>query len=135
MLAVFNNERAAVGVPPYVWNDTLAAQAQGWVDYMAAGKTGGLFGHCSRFQGWQQIPECAHFEEAGEGLAMTWEWRANPAGMIQDTWMKEKPGGHYLGIVSTEWKSFGCGYATSTKMIEDNGTPISFASILGCRYQ
>src|SRR5918992_1646371 len=47
ILAVYNRERAAVGVPPYVWNDTLAAHAQAWVDYMAAGKTGGKFDHCA----------------------------------------------------------------------------------------
>ena len=34
-LAVHNRERAAVGVPPLVWSDKLAADAQVWADHMA----------------------------------------------------------------------------------------------------
>ena len=134
ILTVFNSERAAVGVPPYVWNDALAAQVQGWVDYIAAGKTGGRLGHCDYFPGWQQIPECAHFEESGEGLAAIYGAVVEPPALI-DLWKAEKPGGHYLGLVSAEWKSFGCGYATTTTLIDAEGKPISVASILGCRYQ
>jgi hypothetical protein len=134
ILAVYNRERAAVGVPPYVWNDTLAAHAQAWVDYMAAGKTGGKFDHCATFPELQQIEECSHIEE-GEGLAMSWPGRDDPVNMI-GFWMEEKPGGHYLGIVSAEWKSVGCGFATSTNMTDDEGKPLGFVvSILGCRYR
>jgi uncharacterized protein YkwD len=132
ILSVYNRERAAVGVPPYVWNDTLAAHAQAWVDYMAAGKTGGRFGHCNYFPEYQQIEECSHVEEA-EGLAGIWAVVDPPA--LIELFMAEKPGGHYLGIVSAEWKSIGCGYATSTNLIDAEGKPISIASILGCRYQ
>jgi uncharacterized protein YkwD len=32
---VHNAERAAVGVPPLVWSDKLAADAKTWADYMA----------------------------------------------------------------------------------------------------
>ena len=32
VLAVHNRERAAVGVPPLVWSDTLAADAQDWAN-------------------------------------------------------------------------------------------------------
>jgi len=35
ILAVHNAERAAVGVPPLVWSDKLAADAKTWADYMA----------------------------------------------------------------------------------------------------
>ncbi|MGA9152857.1 MAG: CAP domain-containing protein [Candidatus Nitrosopolaris sp.] len=45
ILAAHNRERAAVGVPPLVWNDTLAAHAKAWVEYLAAGKTGGKMYH------------------------------------------------------------------------------------------
>ena len=132
ILAVYNRERAAVGVPPYVWNDTIAAHAQAWVDYMAAGKTGGRFGHCPNFPEYQQIEECSHVEE-GEALAAIFAV-VDPPALIQ-LWMAEKPGGHYLGIASAEWKSIGCGYATSTNLIDGEGKPISIASILGCRYR
>jgi hypothetical protein len=63
--------------------------------------------------------------------------RADPVDMIQ-YWMEEKPGGHYLGIVSTEWTSVGCGFATSTNMTDAEGKPYGgggVASILGCRYR
>jgi hypothetical protein len=35
VLAVHNRERAAVGVPPLVWNDTLAADAKTYAQYLA----------------------------------------------------------------------------------------------------
>jgi hypothetical protein len=35
VLAVHNRERAAVGVPPLVWNDTLAADARTYAQYLA----------------------------------------------------------------------------------------------------
>jgi len=41
ILAVHNRERAAVGVPPLVWSDKLAAHAKVWADTLAAGKNVG----------------------------------------------------------------------------------------------
>lgn len=35
ILAVHNRERAAVGVPPLVWSETLAQHAQAWADHLA----------------------------------------------------------------------------------------------------
>ena len=138
ILAVYNRERAAVGVPPYVWNDTVAASAQAWVDYLAAGKVGGKIEHCANVPGYQQIEECSPERDPfAEGLAMSAPGRADPVDMIQ-YWMEEKPGGHYLGIVSTEWTSVGCGFATSTNMTDAEGKPYGgggVASILGCRYR
>ena len=101
---------------------------------MAAGKTGGKLVHCSEVPGYQQIKECS-FPEA-EGLAMTMPGRADPVDMIQETWIQEKPGGHYLGIVAPNWKSVGCAFATSKNMTDAEEKPIGqVASILGCRYQ
>jgi uncharacterized protein YkwD len=42
ILAVHNQERAAVGVPPLVWSDELAAGAQTWAEHLA---TTGEFAH------------------------------------------------------------------------------------------
>jgi uncharacterized protein YkwD len=135
ILAVFNRERAAAGLPLYVWNDTLAAHAQAWVDYMAAGKAGGRVDHCENIPGYQQIEECSYVGKEGETLAWTGPGY-DPAAMIELTWMAEKPTRHYLAIVATEYKSIGCGYATSTNIISGEGTPMPFVvSILGCRYQ
>jgi Cysteine-rich secretory protein family len=36
ILEIINRERAAVGVPPLVWNNSLAAGAQAWADYEAS---------------------------------------------------------------------------------------------------
>jgi Cysteine-rich secretory protein family len=35
ILAAHNKERAAVDVPPLVWNDTLAADAKPWAEHLA----------------------------------------------------------------------------------------------------
>ncbi len=48
ILAVYNHEHTAAGVPPYVWSDTLAVHAKIWVDYLAAGKAGGKVVHCGQ---------------------------------------------------------------------------------------
>jgi len=42
ILAVHNQERAAVGVQPLTWSDTLAASAQSWAQHLA---TSGEFKH------------------------------------------------------------------------------------------
>src|SRR3954471_23211352 len=42
ILAIHNHERAAVGVPPLVWSDELAAGAQTWAEHLA---TTGEFAH------------------------------------------------------------------------------------------
>jgi len=131
ILAVYNRERAAVNasLQPYVWDDTLAAHAKAWVDYLAAGKAGGKVVHCN------QVPGCETPAES-ETLAMTSPGRADPADMIQATWMQEKPTGHYLAIVSPNAKSVGCGFATSTNITDAEGKPYGpVVSILVCRYR
>ena len=42
ILVVHNSERAAVGVPPLVWSNSLAAGAQAWAEHLAATGTGTL---------------------------------------------------------------------------------------------
>ena len=67
ILTLMNRERAAVGVQPLVWNDTAAAHAKAWAEYLAAGKTGALgVTHCIYVPGWEQIESCTHHE--GENL-------------------------------------------------------------------
>ena len=68
ILDVMNGERKAVNanVPPLVWNNTAAAHAKAWVEYLAAGKAGGKIVHCFQVPGWEQIESCTHHE--GENL-------------------------------------------------------------------
>ena len=40
ILAVHNRERAAVGVPPLVWSDNLAADAKVWADTLGSKNSG-----------------------------------------------------------------------------------------------
>ncbi len=42
ILAIHNSERSAVGVPPLVWSDDLAASAKTWAEHLA---TTGKFEH------------------------------------------------------------------------------------------
>ena len=69
VIAVHNRERAAVGVPQLVWNDTAAAHAKVWAEWNA--KNGRML-HCvfvpeSVHKDWQYIESCTHHE--GENLA------------------------------------------------------------------
>ena len=52
ILAVHNDERHAVGVPPLVWNNTLAAGAKAWAESLAAA---GKFEHIDLLRCLQRI--------------------------------------------------------------------------------
>jgi uncharacterized protein YkwD len=129
ILAVHNSERAAVGVQPLVWNNTLAAGAKAWAENLAAT---GKFEHSTC---------CGAFRDYGENLAGFYPdqpmtgW---PAG-----WVAEKNNyhggpippdtpasgpqaiGHYTQMVWRNTTSVGCGTGSGDKL------PYS---ILVCRY-
>ena len=72
ILAIHNRERTLLGLPPLVWNNTLATDAKAWAEYIAAGNTGGKMIHCIELpqQIWEQIEECTHNE--GENISVLW---------------------------------------------------------------
>jgi uncharacterized protein YkwD len=80
ILAVHNTERAAVGVPPLVWSDKLAADAKTWADYMA---TTHNFRH-----------DTAHLGNLGEGEnlnAIVYNLGDPPStAKLQEGWVNEK---------------------------------------------
>jgi hypothetical protein len=93
ILAVQNQERAEVGVPPLTWSDKLAAGAQTWADHMA---TTGEFGHSTC---------CGAFRDYGENLAVVKGDNAmgGIVGAGQKFWISEKKdyhGGPFQTIAS-----------------------------------
>ena len=132
-----NSARAAVGVPPLVWSDKLAADAKTWVEYLASSTC---------------FPQtCVHDTEhlgtlgEGENVANTGPPRnpPQPAEMIKAIWLakkndyhggppttgKIKPGtgvtGHYTQMVWNTTKAVGCAIAASIT---------TYSDILVCRY-
>jgi hypothetical protein len=65
ILAVHNSERAAVGVPPLVWSNSLAAGAQTWAEQVSQT---GIFGHSTC---------CGAFRDYGESVA-GFDWSDGP---------------------------------------------------------
>jgi uncharacterized protein YkwD len=107
ILAVHNSERAAVGVPPLVWSDTLAASAQAWADHLAT------------------IPQMVHSGSGnGENIAGFFTDPTEPTGGTS-LWVAEKqnwhggvltpenwyPTGHYTQMVWRNTQEVGCGTA------------------------
>jgi hypothetical protein len=126
ILAVHNSERAAVGVPPLVWSDSLAAGAQAWAEHIV---TTGVFAHATDAE-----KGCG----CGEVIA-GFSWFAGPTapGGGTSLWVAEKTlyhgepmnstnyltFGHYTQMVWRNEQEVGCGAAN------DGGS-----SILVCRY-
>jgi hypothetical protein len=125
VIAVHNRERAAVGVPQLVWNDTAAAHAKVWAEWNA--KNGTML-HCvfvpeSVHKDWQYIESCTHHE--GENLAAGGRGppvTTVPIAQSMQGWIAEKnyyqgrPSAtgtkvtiHYLQMISRDAKSVGCG--------------------------
>jgi uncharacterized protein YkwD len=129
VLAVHNRERAAVGVPPLVWNDTLAAGAKTWAEHLATLKViDQSNAHSSGY-----VPEYKY----GESIATGGHNTTVPVAQNMQSWVAEKnnyqggpitatnAGGisHYTMMVWRTTTSVGCGTAS--------GGP---TDILVCRY-
>lgn len=126
ILAVHNQERAAVGVPPLVWSNDLASGAQTWAQNLA---TSGEFAHDpNRPSG------------VGENIAgFNPSLGVSAPGEGQSLWVDEKkdwhggvltaenwyPTGHYTQMIWKNTQEVGCGIASGS------GHPFD---ILVCRY-
>jgi uncharacterized protein YkwD len=136
ILAIHNQERAAVGVPPLTWNDLIAADAQEYANYLLAT---GKFEH----QGTGTSTEwAAKSHGANENLAHI--YRSNPdttpadLAKIAQGWVNEKKAfnglmdlyvnGHYTQMIWKSTTELGCATATG---LAENGY---YRDVLVCRY-
>jgi uncharacterized protein YkwD len=152
MLAVHNRERAAVGVPPLVWSDKLAADAKPWAEHVVTE------GH--------MVHDSEHLGTLGEGESIAgygnpWNPEVGPLtqGGGVNLWVDEKKDyhgqpmpalgspefntypGHYTQMVWRDTKEVGCataygrGIPYSTEVLGHVASkPNDFMSILVCRY-
>jgi pathogenesis-related protein 1 len=145
ILDIHNRERAAVGVPPVTWSDSLATDAQAWADYIVSLNlrwdlcgVNNDFSQCPPHVPAQQNPN-------GNGENMAWGDPNNVASLTQ-SWANEKsnyvPGtpidssltgpngrvyGHYTAMVWSNTTQIGCGMAQQT-------FPAYTLGLLVCRY-
>ena len=126
VLEIVNRERAAVGVPPLVWSDTLAAGAQTWADHQAA------------------IGESVHSPGNFKDYAETIAYRGPSGGTLipmVESWINEKTlyhggpmpadgGGfsHYTQVVWGTTTEIGCGMASGVN------AEIGSVDYLVCRF-
>src|SRR5215212_4534056 len=106
ILAVHNSERAAVGVPPLVWSDSLAASAQAWAEHLATMKEMVHSGPGENIAGfnWEDGPTAPY----GTSLwvAEKQNWRGGV--LTAENWY---PTGHYTQMVWSNTQEVGCGAA------------------------
>jgi hypothetical protein len=132
LLDIHNRERAAVGSPPLVWNDAVAAHAQAWAKYLADGNPGP---HCIYVPGWEKIESCTHHE--GENVALRSPHNPTNIASMAEFWVSEKKNyhggpyndsvgpviGHYTAMIWKSTTDVGCGFAYNNK-----------TDFLSCRY-
>ena len=130
LLDIHNRERAANSVPPLVWSDKLAADAQDWADHLATLQV--------IVQSNAHDPEQLSALGEGENVALrSHVLQANePLAQMAEKWVAEKtnyhegsPIGsvlHYAQMVSKDTTQFGCATAS--------GGQTSGTDILDCRY-
>jgi len=112
ILALHNKERAAVGVPPLTWSNTLAASAQTWADQLLAT---GNSGHSTC---------CGAFRDYGENIASAGPPSDKSQIELVQGWVDEKKNyvpcnpcnysgtGHYTQMVWKASTEVGCGFAS-----------------------
>jgi cysteine-rich secretory family protein len=123
ILAVHNSERAAVGVPPLLWSDKLAADAKPWAEHLA---TTTEFAHdptaSSKGEGENLAGFITSVSETGGGETLWVNEKANWHGGL---FVAGAGTGHYTQMVWRDTKEVGCATASG------GGHPFS---ILVCRY-
>jgi uncharacterized protein YkwD len=117
MLAVHNSERATVGSPPLVWNNTLAAQAKAWAEHLSPA---GVLYHDPNIP-YHEGESAANSLSNGPNLWINekLDYHSNGQPLSNDDITRA---GHYLQMVWRAATSVGCGTAANPH------------EILVCRY-
>jgi hypothetical protein len=131
-LDIHNRERALVGVPPLVWNDTLAIGAKSWAEHLAT--TGvrqhapdvteniAWGGRCFGYPG-QPGYSCTPYTE----IDMQEGWVREKVNWNGSTCASQHVCGHYTQMINGYSKQVGCGIAS--------GPPSVTMGVLVCRYK
>jgi pathogenesis-related protein 1 len=138
VLDIHNRERAAVGVAPLTWSNSLAAEAQNWANHLAT------LGIVCNTAGCKPVPpHGANNENIALGPVFPAEFgRTSPAEYAQ-MWADEKVKynagqhsglgiGHYTAMVWKDTREVGCGFvagAVPDELGRGGGT-----DFLVCRY-
>jgi hypothetical protein len=121
ILEIINRERAAVGVPPLVWSDTLAAGAQAWADYEAS--LNRSFHSPGNFRDYAEtIAESGPHNPIDVNatlIPMLNFWINEKANYVPGTPMEQDGGApnyywHYTQLVWRTTTEIGCGMATGS---------------------
>jgi len=122
MLNIHNQERAAVGVPPLTWSDSLAAQSQSWADHLT---TLGLVCDPERVPP-KPICDTTPHGAKNENIASGVSDLNSPTELAQ-LWANEKSKynsgqrsgsgiGHYTAMVWKDTREIGCGFSSGGGM-------------------
>jgi uncharacterized protein YkwD len=137
ILEIINRERAAVGVPPLVWSDTLAADAKAWADYQAS--LNRSFHSPGNFRDYAEtIAESGPHNPIDVNatlIPMLNFWINEKANYVPGTPMEQDGGApnyywHYTQLVWRTTTEIGCGMATGS--IQNEYGQVN--DFLVCRY-
>ena len=116
MLNIHNQERAAVGVPPLTWSNSLAADSQSWANHLTT------LGLVCDDQRCDATPHGAKNENIASGVA-----DLNSPAELTQLWADEKSKynagqrsgagiGHYTAMVWQNTREVGCGFSSGGGM-------------------
>jgi uncharacterized protein YkwD len=124
MLELHNRERAAVGSPPLVWSDTLAASAKAWAEHLS--QTGVLDHDYGNVEGENIADDAASGPKlwVDEKNKIPQKYQGGPVTQFYESLSQNDQfaAGHYFSMVWPDYKAVGCGTAENPY------------SIVVCRY-
>jgi uncharacterized protein YkwD len=113
MLDLHNRERAAVGSPPIVWSDTLAAESKAWAEHVS--QTGALVHDYGNVEGENIADNIASGPTnwVNEKNLIPQKYQGGPVTQFFQSLSQNDQfaAGHYFNMVWPTWKAVGCGTA------------------------